>query len=449
MGAFYSSAKLVQPMLDWALSYGPDRLVDPGSGSGRFSAAAARSGRRLQIIAIDIDPVATILTRAALAAAGARNALVLQDDYLRREIPRAQGRTAFVGNPPYVRHHDLSASTKRRAAELAGRAGCSVSKLAGLHALFYLATLSMHATRGDIGSFVTSAQWLDAGYGAVVREAFVGGLGGRSLTIFDPQATPFEEAMVTAAISTFEIGSHFERVRIAHLSSVDALTQLERGTNVRRSLLADAGRWSRALRSERAHRHVHRIGSYFRVSRGQVTGANDYFVMSRARARERGIEAFCSPVVASAEEIFEAAGVLRDTPRRMVAMEIPKDTDLARHEALAKYIGAGEAARVHLGYVTSRRRPWYALTLSRPPIVATYMARQAPIFASNPDRLGLLNIAHGLYPREALEDETLEKMVRQLNLSRETFVGRGRTYHGGLEKFEPREMEDLPLEFST
>ena len=80
-----------------------------------------------------------------------------------------------------------------------------------------------------------------------------------------------------------------------------------------------------------------------------------------------------------------------------------------------------------------------------PPIVVSYMARQAPVFALNPDALGVLNVAHGLYPREHMSRAQLRLVVAALNDARESFKGRGRTYFGGLEKFEPREMENLPL----
>jgi hypothetical protein len=73
------------------------------------------------------------------------------------------------------------------------------------------------------------------------------------------------------------------------------------------------------------------------------------------------------------------------------------------------------------------------------------MARQAPAFALNPDGLALVNIAHGIYPSTQLTEEQLGALVAYLNGARESFRGAGRTYHGGLEKFEPGELEMLPL----
>jgi hypothetical protein len=71
------------------------------------------------------------------------------------------------------------------------------------------------------------------------------------------------------------------------------------------------------------------------------------------------------------------------------------------------------------------------------------MARQAPAFALNPDGLVLINIAHGLYPEHPLAHEQLSALVQALNDARNSFRGSGRTYHGGMEKFEPRELEAL------
>jgi hypothetical protein len=125
-----------------------------------------------------------------------------------------------------------------------------------------------------------------------------------------------------------------------------------------------------------------------------------------------------------------------------VLLCLPRDFDPARHHAVDAYVRAGRS--VSEGYLCRHRRPWFALGDPRPaPILASYMARQPPRFARNPDGLLHLNIAHGLYPRQPMSDREIDRLVAALNASRDGFVGRGRTYQGGLEKFEPREMEAL------
>src|SRR5579862_9209902 len=87
-GAFYTPPSIVKPMVSWAMGQSPVRVVDAGCGSGRFSAAVSRERPDVQIIAVDDDPVATILTRACLSALGARNATVIQSDFLTLDLPR-------------------------------------------------------------------------------------------------------------------------------------------------------------------------------------------------------------------------------------------------------------------------------------------------------------------------------------------------------------------------
>jgi len=69
-GAVYTPEALVDPMVRWTLDQKPARVIDPGSGSGRFSLAVARQAPDVRVVALDLDPLATLMTRAGLAVLG-------------------------------------------------------------------------------------------------------------------------------------------------------------------------------------------------------------------------------------------------------------------------------------------------------------------------------------------------------------------------------------------
>jgi adenine-specific DNA-methyltransferase len=69
------------------------------------------------------------------------------------------------------------------------------------------------------------------------------------------------------------------------------------------------------------------------------------------------------------------------------------------------------------------------------------MARRPPAFVRNLANARHINIAHGLYPRGPLSAVVLDKLAKYLSSA--VSVTDGRTYAGGLTKFEPREMERL------
>jgi hypothetical protein len=71
------------------------------------------------------------------------------------------------------------------------------------------------------------------------------------------------------------------------------------------------------------------------------------------------------------------------------------------------------------------------------------MARRPPAFVRNLADARHINIAHGLYPREDFTSDFLDAIAKYL--SGNTSTTSGRTYAGGLTKFEPREMERLPV----
>src|SRR5262249_3052456 len=138
-------APVVASMIEWAAgrfgAAGPHRVVDPGTGSARFLVAAGRRWPEAELIGVETDPAAALGARANRGAAGlVGRAAVICGDYRTVRLPAAGGPTLYLGNPPYVRHHDIPAGWKRWLADTARQRGLAASGLAGLHVHFFLAT---------------------------------------------------------------------------------------------------------------------------------------------------------------------------------------------------------------------------------------------------------------------------------------------------------------------
>lgn len=445
-GAVYTPPELVAPMMAWTLGQDPVRVVDAGAGSGRFSALIARRAPEVFVVAIDSDPVATLMSRAALAVIGHERATVLCSDYTRLELSMTQGRTAFVGNPPYVRHHVLTPAIKAWAQGAARELGHGVSGLAGLHAYFFLATAHL-GQGGDVGCFVTSAEWLDVNYGAIVRELLLGTLGGEAIHVLEPESLPFENTATTAAIACFRIGEQPESVRFRPVASFSAIGDLAtEGQPVARARLVEASRWSSFVRTRDAVPDGFvELGELCRVHRGAVTGSNATWVVGpdAVDLPERAL----FPSVTRARELFEAGRTLESAEQLKLVIDLPSDLDVFdpdERKLVERFLRKAKKAGVAKGYVAYHRRVWWSVGLRAPaPILATYMARRPPAFVRNAVDARHINIAHGLYPRDPLPERALSRLAEALATS--ITLAQGRTYAGGLTKFEPKEMERLPV----
>ena len=255
-GATYTPLPIVQAMLAWAENQSsPDRVVDPGAGSGRFIVNAGRRFPHAQLVAIELDPLAALLTRAHLASSALQGrAQVLVADYRSVALRPFSGRSLFIGNPPYVRHHLLGQNWKGWLTRTAAGHNFPASQLAGLHVHFFLATVG-HSQPGDFGAFVTASEWLDVNYGSLVRKLFTGPLGGSALHIVEPTAAPFPDATTTAAITCFQIGEHPDPVRVRRVASLGELGALERDHQDASEGIPPCRRRTSRLRRRHAGRH--------------------------------------------------------------------------------------------------------------------------------------------------------------------------------------------------
>jgi adenine-specific DNA-methyltransferase len=447
-GATYTPAPVVEAMVEWAYTQisAPVRIVDPGAGSGRFLIAAARRFPDAALVAVEVDPLATMILRANATVHGFADRLAVQlTDYRSLALPAIGGPTLFIGNPPYVRHHHIGPQWKTWFADTASRFGVSASKLAGLHIHFFFKTREL-ARPGDYGAFVTAAEWLDVNYGSALRRLLADGLGGTAVHVIDPKARPFSDALTTGAITCFRVGSRPAEIAMRAAASFDDLAPLGHGRAVAVDEIVGARKWSIFVREQKhAPAGFIELGELFRVHRGQVTGANRVWIDSEAA---RKLPKRCKPfTITHARELFDAGATLSSTTGLYRVIDLPADLDTldaGDRQAVQRFLTWAKRQGAHESYIATHRRAWWSVGLRAPaPILCTYMARRPPAFVRNAVKARHINIAHGLYPRDPLGEPALTAIVAWLR--RNVSIAGGRTYAGGLVKFEPKELERIML----
>src|SRR5574341_782578 len=112
-GQFWTPAWVAEAMVGYAISGGSNHLFDPAVGAGAFfhaaKAIARDTGRAIKLIGTEIDPDALQQAQASGLSHDDIADVQITDFVLQ---PPADFFQAIVANPPYIRHHRLSASVK-------------------------------------------------------------------------------------------------------------------------------------------------------------------------------------------------------------------------------------------------------------------------------------------------------------------------------------------------
>jgi methylase of polypeptide subunit release factors len=150
----------------------PIRFLDPAIGTGAlYSALLNERGERPveDALGVELDPLALAYARELWANTPLR---LIPGDFTALPPP-ADAATLIVANPPYVRHHHLSAQDKARLkARLLTQTGTQRSGLSGLYVDLLLLSLDWMAP-GGVGVWLIPSEVLDVGYAAAARRVLL------------------------------------------------------------------------------------------------------------------------------------------------------------------------------------------------------------------------------------------------------------------------------------
>lgn len=469
-GRYYTPEAVARPLVAWALDGSMGRVLDPSFGgcaflNGAFRELTARSAPRPQrlVWGVDTDPAARRHLQPLLEA-GASPAQFLTQDFFSVMPEDLGGRfDALVGNPPYVRHHDLS--TERRAVALAAAEACNVP-LSGMSN--YWAYFAAHALRflspGGRLAFVLPGSFFHADYAKCLHESLRNSF--ESVVAIAVGERIFGEAEETTAVLLASgFGGSCDALRIGWAPSANALTGIcedpKRHTQPVARDQKDGG-WLRPLLGGttielydglQVSEHTARLGEHARIHIGTVTGANGFFTLSpREQRRHRISRRWLRPIVTSSRYLAGIVytetdqGELAEAGRKCFLLHTSGKDGSPR--GLEQYLKQGEDAGVSTRFKCRQREKWHQIPDVEPPdAFLQYMCGGHPRIVLNEARASCTNSLHRITWRAESSgiDPRWFALAMLTSLTRLSAELIGRKYGGGLLKLEPGDARRLLL----
>jgi hypothetical protein len=441
------------------------RFLDPAIGTGSFYSALLQAFPPDQIetaTGIELDP---IFSQAAAALWGTTGLRIVTGDFTQQRRPLERFDLVLT-NPPYVRHHHLTASQKDRLRQqLVQSFNLDLSGLAGLYCYFLLLCHDWMED-GGLAVWLIPSEFMDVNYGKTLRRYLTERVTLLHIHRFCPTDVQFTDALVSSAVvvfrkllppsghsARFSFGGPIEHPQKEAMVPVETLRWSHKWTQF-------PGGQVTSTQGELT------LGDLFSIKRGLATGANSFFVLTEEHACELDLpQQFLKPIMPGPRhltgDVIEAlpSGNPDVSPRLwLLDCSEPEERIRIDWPRLYEYLQQGRAQNIHTTYLTSRRTPWYSQEQRPPaPFLCTYMGRanngKHPIrFLWNRSEATAHNVYLMLYPQARLRDalnaqpdlqSSVFEALKRIDPSQ--VLSEGRVYGGGLHKVEPKELAQIPV----
>lgn len=463
-GQFWTPDWVAEAMVGYVLAEESEHIFDPAVGAGAFFRAARTIGERLgrHVKLLGTEVFADALTEArGLGLSSDDLAGVQITDFVRHPPPGPF--SSIVANPPYIRHHRLSADLKVSLKALSTRLiGRPLDGRAGLHVFFLIRALERLAPGGRL-AFILPADTAEGVFAPTLWTWVARHYRLDAVVIFDRDATPFPgvdtNALVFMVRKAPPRGSFFwakchERGPALSSWTLGGLETCPTGMTVIRRRLDEALRTGLSRAPSEVQSNGPVLRDFASVLRGIATGANEFFFLTRKHAIELGIPAdFLRPAIGRTRDVVgDTVSVERltalDGEGRPTILFSPdgRKIDLFP-DSVRRYLDHGESLGLPARALIASRRPWYKMeTRATPPFLFAYLGRRHARFVRNLAGVVPLTGFLCVYPHSERPDQ-VEALWRVLShpetVSNLALVGK--SYGGGAIKVEPRALERLPL----
>ncbi len=438
-------------------------MLEPACGSGVFFSAFIGQGLTdYSFTGVEIDSAYASICEDLFSE---NDVKVITDDFF-SVIESAELQSSFdliVTNPPYVRHHHIDIETKQQLkTEIMSQQGIQVSGLSGLY-VYYIILCHTLLKEGGIASWLVPSEFFYTNYGRALREYLSTKVSLIRIHKFDADEVQFDDALVSSCVITYKKEAPSPGVKAEFTVGNYQSPKLTESIDV--GAIPPLSKWNLIKSGNTQSDSGIVLSDLFHITRGIATGNNAFFILDKEAVLQNSIEKNClipllpSPryLKVSVVESDSSGAPVIEKPRFLLSISCMPDETKYKYPFAWKYLEQGIKKGVDQGYLCQSRKIWYFQEKRDPPLyIATYMGRsssadQSPIrFILNHSRGIVTNGFICLYPRLHLlrllkeNSSRKEQLLNALNsIPKDAIKEAGRSYGGGLQKIEPKELRSL------
>lgn len=459
-GQFWTPDWAAQAMVAYVAQTG-DLVFDPGVGKGVFYTALKKLGRTNKFYGTDID--SEIISEAKAEGVFDTSCELEVRDFILN--PPNKLFRAIVANPPYIRHHRFSQELKNKLRlmslqiirdKLDGRAG--------LHIYFLIQALNLLDDGGRL-AFIMPADTCEGVFAKKLWNWITRKFCLEGIVVFDHKASPFPGVDTNAVIFLIRNTKPTGKIKWAKCLKAQTL-ELTRflDNNLQDGEFSDLVVYDRSLNEalvtglsrppRKNGKAEFTLGNFARVMRGIATGANEFFFLTKEKAKELGIpNTFLLTAIGrtrDVEGLYIDNGTIMELDKRgrPTLLFFPNGVAWENMpKAVRNYISEGEKEGLSKRILISTRKPWYKMEVRETPsFLFAYLGRKNARFIKNEASVVPLTSFLCVYPHST-DKRYVEKLWQVLQhpdtISNLQLVGK--SYGGGAIKVEPRALENLPI----
>ncbi|MFH1697479.1 MAG: N-6 DNA methylase [Candidatus Omnitrophota bacterium] len=435
-GIYYTPPELAETLVHPLIEKYKLCIFDPAYGDGSLLLTAEKLGKALgvdyELFGCDKSPVNGFLKH------------MNKENLLKKDFFSYSADKKFdlvLMNPPYVRHHRLNNSKKIRYQKKIDLL-CKVRQTSDLWVYFLVKATNHLKEGGNIGAILPWS-FLQAEYSQSIRtwlaERF------ESIKVLSLGAEYFEKAKERVILLWLRgYGVKTNSIEIAFSQDIEEnseyfkISMKEWGSSSVCSIKEN--NVEEIIEEYIAKYNFVKFSQYCDVKIGIVTGADDFFIISKDIADVFGIKQDdLLPIITTAKEFH---GLHFNGYKPHSQLFYIAHNHLSR--SYLEYIKAGEELGYNLRAHSQNRDPWYAVSARKPPdAFFPYRATAIPYFSFNDSKVYCTNSIHRLYFNNLSEHEKKWLQVSMLSapaqLSLEAF---SKVYGKGVLKIEPKALKN-------